>query len=280
MFQEYALRLTPYVLASILAASPAIAQDAKPDPSRDTITVGVGAAAVPRYEGSDDYRIVPAGAIRGKVSGISFITLGTALFVDLIPSGDGPGTSFSFGPMAHLSLNRSGLKSIRDPQIAALGKIKPALEVGAHAGITRTGLITSDYDSLNIDVAVSHDVTGIHDSMIVTPSITYGTPLSRKVYVGLTASANHVGNGYGQTYFGVTPAQSIASGLPAYTPGSGFKDVSFGALGNLSLTGDLRRGLSLFAIGNYSKLLGDFGRSPVVREPNQWFGALGLAYTF
>jgi MipA family protein len=274
------LRLIPFVLASFMAASPALAQDADPDTGRDTITVGAGGAVVPRYEGSDDYRVVPAGAIRGKVSGISFITLGTALLVDVIPSGDGPGTSFSLGPMVHLTLNRSGLKGIRDSQIASLGKIKPALEVGGHAGITRTGLITSDYDSLNLDVAVSHDVTGIHDSLIVTPSVTYGTPLSRKIYVGLTASANHVGSGYGQTYFGVTPTQSLASGLPTYTPGNGFKDVSFGALGNLSLTGDLRRGLSLFAIGNYSKLLGDFGRSPVVREPNQWFGALGLAYTF
>jgi MipA family protein len=272
------LRLLALTLFATAASTPALAQDA--DTGRDTITVGGGAAVVSRYEGADDYRIVPAGAIRGKVSGISFITLGTALLVDLIPSGDGPGTNFSLGPMAHLTLNRSSIKGTRDPQIAALGRIPVALEIGGHAGITRTGLITSDYDSLNLDVAVSHDVTGIHNSLIVTPSITYGTPLSRKVYVGLTASANHVGSGYARTYFGVTPTQSLASGLPAYALGNGFKDVNFGVLGNLSLTGDLRRGLSVFAIGNYSKLIGDFGRSPVVREPNQWFGALGLAYTF
>jgi MipA family protein len=61
---------------------------------------------------------------------------------------------------------------------------------------------------------------------------------------------------------------------------AGFKDINFGALANVSLTGDLLGGLSVFAIGNYSKLLGDFGRSPIVRDRNQWFGGLGLAYTF
>ncbi len=261
-------------------ATPVFAQDADGDANRDTLSIAVGPAVVPRYEGSADYRIIPAGAIRGSVSGISFVSQGTALFVDIIPSGNGPGTRFNLGPMAHVSLNRSSLKSIRDPQIIALGKIAVAVEAGAHVGITRTGLITSDYDSLNVDLAVSHDVTGIHDSLIVTPSITYGTPLSRTLYIGASVSADHVGSGYARTYFGVTPSQSLASGLTAYTPGDGFKDVNIGLFGNASITGDLRHGLSIFAIGNYSKLLGAFGRSPVVRDRSQWFGGAGIAFTF
>ena len=57
-------------LAACLA-SPAYAQSppaAPPLPSpeelaaKDTVTVALGAAIVPDYEGSDDYRIVPAGA--------------------------------------------------------------------------------------------------------------------------------------------------------------------------------------------------------------------------
>ena len=274
------MRSTIFVLAALSCASPALAQDADTNANRDTLSLAVGGAVLPRYEGSGDYKLVPVGAIRGKVSGVSFITLGTSIFVDLVPSSGGPGTKFSFGPMAHVSLNRSSLKSIRDPQIIALGRIPVAVEVGGHLGITRTGLITSDYDSLNVDLAVSHDVTGIHDSLIATPSITYGTPLNRKTYIGATISADHVGSGYARTYFGVTPAQSLASGLAAYSPGNGFKDVNIGLFGNASLTGDLRNGLSLFAIGNYSKLLGEFARSPVVRDRSQWFGGLGLAYTF
>ncbi len=268
------------VAVALIFAPPAFAQDATSDPNRDTLSIGVGAAVVPRYEGSDSSRIVPAAAVRGKLSGLSFTTQGTALFVDLVPSSGGPGTKFTFGPMAHLTLNRSGRKTTRDPQVVALGRIPVAVELGGHVGITRTGVITSDYDSIGVNVAVSHDVSGIHDSLIVTPSLSYGTPLSTKVYVGASVAADHVGRGYARTYFGVTPAQALASGLAAYTPDEGFKDVNFGLLGNMSLTGDLRHGLSLFAIGNYERLLGDFARSPVVRDRNQWFGGLGLAYTF
>ena len=78
----------------------------------------------------------------------------------------------------------------------------------------------------------------------------------------------------------MTPSQSLASLLPAYTPDSGIKDINFGLLANLSLSGDLRKGLSLFAVGNYEKLLGDFARSPVTRDRSQWFGGVGLAFTF
>ena len=274
------MRRSIALFACLASITPALAQDDPNAAPRDTVTIGAGGAVVPRYEGSSDYRIVPAVAARGRIGGIGFSTSGTALFIDLIPADNGPGTKINFGPMAHLSLNRSSLKSTRDAQIVALGRIPVAVEVGGHVGVSRTGVITSDYDTLNFDVAVSHDVTDIHNSLIVTPSVSYGTPLSRKLYVGASVSADHVGSGYARTYFGVTPTQSLASGLPAYTPGNGFKDVNFGLLGNAALTGDLRHGLSLFGVANYTRLLGDFGRSPVVRDRNQWFGGLGLAYTF
>jgi MipA family protein len=271
------------ITAACLVATPAIAQEDPTSPEaarRDSITIGVGGVITPRFEGAEDYTLSPGGALRGRVSGVAFSTVGTALFVDLVPSSGGPGTKFIAGPIAHLGLNRSSLKRIRDPQIVALGKIPVSVDVGGHVGLSRTGLITSDFDNLTLDVAVSHDVTSVHDSLIVTPSISYGTPLSTKAFVGISVSATHVGRGFAERYFGVTPAQSTASGLSVYTPGAGIKDVNFGVLGNLALSGNLRRGLSLFGIGSYAKLLGDFGRSPIVRDRNQFFGGLGLAYTF
>lgn len=273
------------IIAGLCLAAPALAQDATSDPdaatgNRDTLTIGIGAAIGPRYEGSDDYRIIPAGAIRGKVSGVLFSTVGTALFTDFIPASSGSGWKLALGPVAHLTLNRSSLKTTRDPAIVALGKIPVAVELGGHAGFSKTGVITSPYDNFTIDVAVTHDVTGVHDSLIVSPSVNYGTPLSRKVYVGVSAGGTYVGSGYAQRYFGVNNRQFLSSGLPEYSIGKGFKDVSVGALANVSLTGDLRKGLSLFFIGSGSRLLGDFARSPVVRDRMQYFGGTGLSFTF
>lgn len=268
------------ILAGLTLAAPAVAQDAGSTPGRDSVTIGGGAAIVPRYEGSSDYIVVPAAAARGTISGIGFTTIGTALYVDLIPRHEATGGKFVLGPVVHIGLNRTSDKRTRDPQIVALGKVDTAIDLGGQIGYSTTGVLTSDYDTLSFGVAATYDVAGAHSDYTVTPSATYGTPLSRKIYVAVSAGANYVGDKYARTYFGINNAQFLASGLPTYTAKGGFKDVNFGALANLSLTGDLRHGLSLFALGNYSRLLGDFKRSPVTRDAGQWYGGAGLAYTF
>ena len=266
--------------ALLCIACPAFAQDVKPeDAPRDTVTVAAGVAVYPRFQGSRSSSVSPIGAVRGTVHGLGFSTLGTALFVDLVPSGRSH-TKFVAGPVAQLELNRSSIKSLHDVPVTRLGKIKPAVELGGHIGVSRTGVVTSAYDNLTFDIAAVGDVSGVNDSFVVTPSINYGTPLSRKLFVGVSVAADYAGGGYARTYFGVTPAQQVASGLAAYAPGSGFKDVNAGALINASLTGDLRHGLAAFAIGNYTRLTDDIGRSPIVRDRDQLFGGIGLAYTF
>jgi len=270
--------------AAMLVAAPAFAQSTdRPAPADndDTLTIGIGAAYGPTYEGSDDYRFLPGGAIRGKVSGHNFYTRGPQLYFDLIPEKPGNSLDLALGPVVGARFNRTG--GIKDAQVRALGKLDTAIEVGGFAGIAKTGVITSDYDTLSFRVSYLRDVSNTHDSYVLTPAIEYGTPLSQTAYVGVSLSADHVGDGYARTYFDVTPAGAVASGLPVYSTDGGWKNVSVGLLGTVSLSGDLRKGWALFAIGNYSKLLGDFKRSPIVSiagDSNQWFGAIGIGYTF
>jgi outer membrane protein len=276
------MRYAFLLLAASAIATPAVAQDARTNtgPFEDSITIGVGAASIPRYEGSSDSTIIPAAAARGTIGGYGFTIAGTTLSTDVIPYRNATGGKFVLGPVAHLTLNRNSDKRTRNAQITALGKIDMAVEVGGQVGFTQTGVITSDYDTLTATVGAVYDVTGTHKSVIVTPSLTYGTPLSKKIYVGINASADYVGGRYARTYYGVTPGQSLASGLAPYTPGDGFKDVSLSGLVNYSLAGDLRHGLSVFGVASYMRLLGDFGRSPVTQDRDQMIYAAGLAYTF
>ena len=61
------------------------------------------------------------------------------------------------------------------------------------------------------------------------------------------------------------------------------KDWKASLLVNQSITGDLLHGLSIFGMGQYSRLTGDFKRSPLVAmrgSASQWIGAAGLAYTW
>jgi len=279
----------PLVAAALLgAAAPALAQDEAippaPDiPARDdySLTIGLGVGTTPSYEGSDNYRIIPGGIIRGKVAGFSFYTRGLQLYVDLIPESEGSTIDFAAGPVAGVRLNRTS--SIKDARVRALGELDEAYEVGGFLGIGKTGIVTSAYDNLSLRVSYVKDVGNAHESHIITPAIEYGTPLSRQTYVGLSASADFVGDRYASYYFDVSPAGSVASGLAPFRAEGGFKSWSLTAAGSQSLSGDLLKGLSLFAVGSYTRLQNDFRRSPIVSEagsPNQWFGAIGLAYTF
>lgn len=287
------MRLLLSAALSSCVAVPAFAQQAEGgaaprievDPStldRDTITVGGGVGIVPSYEGSDNYIVIPVGAVRGKVSGFNFQSRGLQLSVDAVRDRSDSGIDLMFGPVVGLNLNRTN--RIVDTRVRALGTRKTAVEVGAYAGIAKTGVITSAYDTLAVRVSYVRDVTGIHDSYVITPSIEYGTPLSSSAYVGIAASASIAGDGYAETYFAVDPAGSIASGLPVFArPRGGVKSYGATLLGNYALSGDLQRGLQLFTILTYSRLQGDFARSPVTSvagDPNQFYGAVGIGYTF
>jgi outer membrane scaffolding protein for murein synthesis (MipA/OmpV family) len=270
-------------LAVPLAAAPASAQD-DGDSYLDrpySLTIGAGGAYLPSYEGSDDYEFTPAGLIFGKVAGFGFATRGTTLTFDLIRDRRDSPVSVDFGPAANIRFDRSS--RIKDPVVRALGKIDRAIEVGAYAGVAKNGVL-HQYDSLGIRLTWLRDVSGTHDSTIVTPSVDYTTPLSPRTLAILSVSADHVGGGYARTYFGVTPAGSLLSGLPVYAAGGGWKNVRGSLFLGQTLTGDLRHPrLSLFAGASYSRLLGDFARSPIVSirgSRNQYLATLGLAYSF
>nr|WP_294851186.1 MipA/OmpV family protein [uncultured Sphingomonas sp.] len=276
-----------FIGAALFAATPAFAQDAVgpqaplPDPNdqSDTFTIGAGAAYLPDYEGSNDYRLIPAAAVRGRVSGISFFTRGTYLYVDVVPRGSGK-VELDVGPIAGVRLNRTG--KIKDSMVKLLPDRKAAIEVGGFVGMTAHGL-TNPYDALSLRLDVVKDVGNAHKSTVITPTIDFGTPLSRRTYVGLSLSADWVGGNFANYYYSILPTDALASGLPVYDADGGLKNWKVAVLANQSLTGDLLGGLSLFGAASYSRMTGDFKRSPIVSQrgsSGQWLGAIGLAYTF
>jgi MipA family protein len=264
------------------AQSPAQLQDQRPPASAspDNFTIGVGVAVSSRYDGSGDSALSPGAVVRGRVGPVSFATVGTGLVTDLIPSSGPKKLKLVAGPIAQLRLGRASLKRLRDPQVRALGKIGVTAELGGQIGLSKTGVLTPRFDTLSTTIAITHDVGSVHRALIVTPQLTYGSPISRKAYIAISIKATHVGRGYAQRYFGITPAQALVSDLPGTTINGGWKDAGGGVFGSVSLTGDLRRGLSLFAGGNYSRLQGQFARSPIVKARNQRFGVTGLALSF
>lgn len=288
------MRITlPVLLAAAFAAGPVAAQvtstapaptqpDAPVDDDPTRITIGVGAATVPIYEGADENQIIPAAVAVGRIRGYDFFTRGTQLYVDLARDRPGPGTNLELGPIAAVRLDRTN--RVDQPNVRALGRIDTAYELGAFVGVSRTGVITSDFDTLSARVAYLADVGGAHGSYVITPQVTYTTPLSLRTLVSIGASADYVGRGYGRTYFGITPAQSLASGLRTFDAAdSGWKRYNLSAFALQSLSGDLRRGFGVGAGVIYGRMLGRYKDSPIVSDvgdADQWAAAVGLTYTF
>ena len=244
------------------------------------VTIGIGAAVVPDYEGSDDYRIIPAGAIRAKINGISISTSGTYLYVDLIPQSGK--LDLDAGPIAGLRFDDR--RHTDDALVRLMTKRKTAFEVGGFVGVSFHGIV-DPYDTLSLHLDVLHDVGSAHKSTVVDPNLTFSTPVSRKTYLSLSGGAEFVSTRYANYYFGVSPADVIATSgaLPLYSARGGLKNVKASLLVTQSLTGDLLHGISLIGFGQYSRLVGDFKRSPIVAQrgsPNQLVGAVGLAYTW
>lgn len=281
---------TVLAAVALFTATPALAQsteaappspDALPDPAdrSNQFTILAGAALIPDYAGSNDYRLRPAAIVRGRVGGIGFATKGTALEVNLIPSGREK-FQVSAGPIVGVGLNRVGRP--KDPFVRLLPKRKVAVEVGGFVGLSRKGL-TNPYDSLGGRVAVTHDVASAHRSTVISPGIDFSTPLSRSTFVGLSAGIDIVSDRYARYYYGVTPGEAALSGLPAFSPRGGIKDWKVNLLAIQSLSGNLLKGFALGGTLGYSRLQGDFKRSPIVAQrgtAGQWLGALGLAYSF
>jgi len=275
----------------LLLAAPAMAQETDSpapapliDPAAldgDSISIGAAAGYTPSYEGSNDYVLTVVPGVRGRVSRINFTLRGNRFWADLVPTKGGPGWDIQLGPVAQVNFNRSA--AIRDPQVRNLPKVKTAVELGGYVGIGKQGVITSDYDKLSLTISYAHDVAGVHDSYVITPSLDYGTPLSTKAYVGLNLSGTYMGDGYADTYFSIDAPGAIASGLPAFTARKGWKDWTISSVGVLSLTGDLTGGLQMMAGFSYRRMLNDAADSPVTRiagSRHQWTGLLGLGYTF
>jgi outer membrane scaffolding protein for murein synthesis (MipA/OmpV family) len=274
-------------LAVALSAAPAVAQGAPPAPE-DTVfddnwlSLGVGAVYGPSYRGSDDYTVFPLPVAQGKLAGIAIAPRRAGLAFDLIDNNnDDDNLDLIFGPVASVRFDRSS--NIKDPVVKNLGKLDRAIELGGTAGIG-FGKLLNPYDKFTATLDVQKDVADAHDGVTITPTLSYFTPLSKGIAAVLAVSAQHGDDKFNAYYYSVTPAGSLASGLPTYTAQSGWTTADANLFVGFDLDGELANGgVSLFALGGYGRMLGDARNSPVVRirgARDQWTIGAGLGFTF
>lgn len=250
-----------------LSATGVHAQEASADgPSRGIIAVGAG--IVPEYDGASDMRVLPfvTGEIRLGI--VNLELRGQRLRLDL-----NPGSRLSFGPAIGMRLPRDNA----DGPVALLPEIDTAIEAGAFVGY-RIGGDRFGQGSVQMDLTVVHDVSDTHKGLIATAGASYAAIRNPIFSLSLDAQTSWANADYARTYFGVDEAGAAASGLPAYRPGAGFRDVGAGVTASYWFN----QRLGVIARAGASYLIGDLADSPVTVEGSRWqpTGGLALAYRF
>jgi len=247
-------------------------------------TIGLGAGLVPSYAGSDNYIAFPLPLVVGRVGGIGIRPNGPGLTLDVLSAKPTLGkrkTRLAFGPTFRFRNDRN--LDVGDIVVAAAGKLDAALEVGLNAAVSFPGVF-KPLDTLSIGIQARRDVLGAHDGTVIEPQISYASPLGKAFVLQVQTGIEFVDDSFADYYFSVTPAQRLASGLPAFTATGGLNRIGTLAILNYDLSGNaLDGGWSVFATGGYSRLLGDAADTPYTRlrgSANQFITGLGVGYTF
>ena len=250
------LTALPFIL---LAAAPAYGQG----PRDFRVRVGLGAQVRPDYIGSKDYKAAPLWDLdfATGTNEFRFEAPDDVFGIPAISTG-----RFSAGPAFNLASGR------KDSEVGApVGRVKTTFEAGGFM----------QYD-LNKSVRVRADLRkGIsgHNGLVGAVGADYIWRDGDRYVFSLGPRLLFSNERYQRAYFGVTPAASLATGLPVYQPGGGLHAVALAS----GLTYQFNRRFGTFGFARYERLVGNAAKSPIVRQlgsRDQFSAGAGLSYTF
>lgn len=221
------------------------------------VVLGGGALIAPKYEGSDEYEVSP-------------VPLVSATFGDLLKV-DARGAAVKLYSVDGLTLSTRlgydlGRQEDESDHLRGLGDIGAGAVVGARLSYA-LGPVEL-YGAVNRIIGGSE---GLEARFGADAAFKYERFLFTGGVSGIWADDKYM-----EAYFGVTPMQSLLSGLPVYDAGAGLKRVEATAAVTYMLTDHwLIRG----QIG-LGYLMGDAADSPIVQSKTQPSGMLAVGYKF
>lgn len=111
------------------------------------LSVGIGAAVLPTYEGSDETTVIPIPLVQGKIGPVRINPRPAGIALDFLPKND-DGVQFSAGVSMRYRGNRTG--SVEDEIVARAAQLDGAFDIGPSVGVTVPGLL-NPYDSLTVN---------------------------------------------------------------------------------------------------------------------------------
>ena len=229
--------------------------------------VAAGGAMIPEYEGADKYEAVPFVLANVKWGGVEFQLRGLQARVDLLA--DSP---WDIGPVARYRGKRDD--DVSGP-VRRLDEIDAAVETGGFIGY-RFGGDRNGQGEISVEATFLRDVSNAHDGFTVAGGVTYAALRAERVYANVDVQTTYASKDFNRTYFGVTQSGSIASGLRAYRPGAGFKDVSAGVTAGYQFS----ERWGVVARASVTRYVGDAADSPIVKDGSKTSALLGLGVSY
>jgi len=241
------------------------------------MTLGGGGLYSPTYEGDDDYSLSVLPNVQFNYEDTFFASVQDGIGYNLTIN-----EQFKLGPIARVRFSREedgeqvfAVTGTDTTDLVGLGNIDTGVEVGGFAA----------YDFGPVDVrAEARQAIGAHEGLVADFSaswsgriMTGGPPIIWSAGPRMSV----VSDEFASAYFGVTPAQAEASGLPVFEAGGGLHSYGVSAVALLPL--DRSFEWNLVMIAGYTRLAGDAADGPLVDlrgSPDQATLGLFLSRTF
>ena len=249
----------------VLSASPAFSQQGNWLSGDWYPTVGAEVLTAPDYEGASDYMVRAAPLISlGKAgSARRFSSRNDNISLGFIDTGD-----FRAGPTGNIVFGRDADDS---PDLAGLDPVRWGVELGAFAEFYPS-------DWMRLRGEVRHGIRA-HDGVVADFAADAFMDVTPSIRVSGGPRLSFASADYFDAYYGVSPAESAASGLAVYDPDSGVRSVGLGGAITWKATDTVTT--SLF--GEYSRLMGPAADSSLVKqrgEENQFLLGVSATYRF
>jgi outer membrane protein len=249
-----------FALTAGMWSAAAPAQEAE-EPVRTRVTLGP--QLVPKFPGSEEFEIRPfVGVSRARgTEEFEFEAPDESFGFSLLGS-----DKFGIGP----AIGFEGKRTAKDVG-APLPEVNFTVEVG---GFVQFKLA----DPFRVRAEVRKGLGG-HKGWIGVLSADYIARDRDEWLFSIGPRLTFGDDRYHRSYFSVAPADSLASGLPAYSAGGGLQAVG----GTAGFGTQFTPRWGLYTYGKYDRLVDDAGRSPIVRRlgsRDQFSAGVALTYTF
>lgn len=257
----------------------AIMQGGATQTSNWDVKLGGGLLYAPKYEGSDKHELKALPYVEIIWNEALFLSPLDGLGVNLLShQGFDAGLAVGYDAGRDEKDSRSELNGMGNIDDGVTGSAFLSYDFGFGSAKSEVKHYFAGSEGTTVDLGVK---TFLPISLLLGQGMpdemdNQGGKAPRVPAISLGFSTQWADKDYMQSYFGVSSAQAVASGKPAYKASAGFKSVSV----ETGLYVPVSEHVMLGSMLTYTRLVGDAADSPIAYNDNQLSGAAFLLYEF